>query len=192
MDLKRLMHNVSYGEDHSLYISLLKKTYNLSHVQRLLHSYGGTYTVIGEGIVKTEVIEKLEKNFDLSLFISNFIPVRNEDELKALQHILSEGQVQIETDNEDVDKKIKLIISKYISNKEIQEKVFEIVKESEGLDLSNLRKNMTKVYEIVESQGALTEIFQANPKLKVNKNTFVAKRDYYSKNTNQNSTNTEV
>lgn len=191
MDLKKILNNFSYGEDYSIYVSLLKKIYDSSHVKRLLLN-NDTYTIIGEGVIKTEVVETLEKKFDPSLFTSSFIFVRNEDELKALQNILSESQVQIELNNEDADKKIKLIISKYIPNKEIQEKVFEIVKESEGLDLSNLRKNMTKVYEIVESQGALTEIFQANPKLKVNKNTFVAKRDYDSKNTNQNSTNTEV
>lgn len=191
MDLKKILNNFSYGEDYSIYVSLLKKIYDSSHVKRLLLN-NDAYTIIGEGVIKTEVVETLEKKFDPSLFTSSFIFVRNEDELKALQNILSESQVQIELNNEDADKKIKLIISKYIPNKEIQEKVFEIVKESEGLDLSNLRKNMTKVYEIVESQGALTEIFQANPKLKVNKNTFVAKRDYDSKNTNQNSTNTEV
>lgn len=52
---------------------------------------------------------------------------------------------------------------------------------------------MTKVYEIIRVQGAVTEIFQANSKLKVNKNTFVAKRDYQNNsNINLNSTNTEV
>lgn len=51
---------------------------------------------------------------------------------------------------------------------------------------------MAKVYEIIGVQGAVTEIFQANSKLKVNKNTFVAKKDYDSKNINPNSTNTEV
>lgn len=191
MDLKRLIHNVSYGDDYDLYVSLNKKIYDVSRVKRLLLN-NDAYTTIGEGVIKTEIVEKLEKKFDPSLFTSSFIFVRNEDELKALQNILSESQVQIELNNEDADKKIKDKIAKHTTNKEIQEKIFKIVKESEGLESSSLKKNMAKVYEIIGVQGAVTEIFQANSKLKVNKNTFVAKKDYDSKNINPNSTNTEV
>lgn len=191
MDLKRLIHNVSYGDDYDLYVSLNKKIYDVSRVKKLLLN-NDAYTTIGEGVIKTEIVEKLEKKFDPSLFTSSFIFVRNEDELKALQNILSESQVQIELNNEDADKKIKDKIAKHTTNKEIQEKIFKIVKESEGLESSSLKKNMAKVYEIIGVQGAVTEIFQANSKLKVNKNTFVAKKDYDSKNINPNSTNTEV
>ena len=191
MDLKKILNNFSYGEDYSIYVSLLKKIYDSSHVKRLLLN-NDAYTIIGEGVIKTEVVETLEKKFDPSLFTSSFIFVRNEDELKALQNILSESQVQIELNNEDADKKIKDKIAKHTTNKEIQEKIFKIVKESEELESGSLKKNMAKVYEIIGVQGAVTEIFQANSKLKVNKNTFVAKKDYDSKNINPNSTNTEV
>lgn len=139
MDLKRLIHNVSYGDDYDLYVSLNKKIYDVSRVKRLLLN-NDAYTTIGEGVIKTEIVEKLEKKFDPSLFTSSFIFVRNEDELKALQNILSESQVQIELNNEDADKKIKDKIAKHTTNKEIQEKIFKIVKESEGLESSSLKK----------------------------------------------------
>ncbi len=192
MDLKRLMHNVSYSDDYDLYASLNKKIYDISRVKKLLLDHD-IYIIIGEGVIKIETIEKLEKTLDFTTLKSDFIPVRNEDELKALQNILSESQVQIDLNNEDADKKIKDEIARHTTNKEEQEKIFQIVKESEGLGVSDLKKNMTKVYEIIRVQGAVTEIFQANSKLKVNKNTFVAKRDYQNNsNINLNSTNTEV
>lgn len=188
MDLKKLISIVSYWDDYDLYVALNKKIYAQSHVKRLLLNHD-TYIIIGEGVIKTEIFEK---PLELTTLKSNFIPVRNEEEFEALQNILSENQTQMEFNNENIDKKIKDKIAEYTTEEEL-EKIFQIVKESEGLESSDLRKNMAKVYEIIKSQGAVTEIFQANSKLKVNKNTFVVK-DYKAnfEKTNQNSTNTEV
>lgn len=60
MDLKRLMHNVSYSDDYDLYASLNKKIYDISRVKKLLLDHD-IYIIIGEGVIKIETIEKLEK-----------------------------------------------------------------------------------------------------------------------------------
>ena len=154
------------------------KCFHLAEVESALFFEKEKYCIIGAGVIEVEILKSSleDKNAD---FIKHIIPIRNKEEQDLfLGHIASEKEKKsqaLENIESSIDEKISETIKKYITDEEQQEKAFSLVKESSGLSGEELLCKMDIVYKMVKSQQNLTAIFKANPKVKINKNTYSVK-----------------
>lgn len=169
---------VLFLKDYTILQILTGKCFLRDEVEDILFFEKEKYWILGACVIKSDIIESSLNSKD-SNFIEHILPIRNQEEFDSFLKFFTdkkEDKERIQKNLESsTDSKIKETISKYIENKEQQNLIFSIVKESSDLSNEDLLTKMDIVYKIVNSQQVLTDIFKANPKIKVNKNTYCVK-----------------
>lgn len=167
-------------DNYYLTKALASKPYQISTIEEIVDKNNGV--IIGSAVIFDTNIEQTIFDIINKKESSKFIIVSNEEELNTLNKFLEEKKVQekseISATPQEIDIKIKETIKKYTTEEKEEniEVIFKIVKEAEKEDSEGLKKKMGEVYNLGYSQKHTTEIFMANPTLKVNKNTLVVKR----------------
>ncbi len=156
------------------------KPFQVSEVERIASENNGV--LIGSAVLfntDDNVINELIEGKE----IDNFIIVSNEEGLNILYNFLEERNLKEKKEkliaSRDIDVKIREVIKKYKPEEKEEniKNILKIVKEAEKTsDNDELTTIMGKVFDLGYNQGQTTEIFVANPVLKVDKNTFVVKK----------------
>ena len=156
------------------------KPFQVSEVERIASENDGV--LIGSAVLfntDDNVINELIEGKE----IDNFIIVSNEEGLNILYNFLEERNLKEKKEkliaSRDIDVKIREVIKKYKPEEKEEniKNILKIVKEAEKTsDNDELTTIMGKVFDLGYNQGQTTEIFVANPVLKVDKNTFVVKK----------------
>lgn len=156
------------------------KPFQVSEIERIASENNGV--LIGSAVLfntDDNVINELIEGKE----IDNFIIVSNEEGLNILYNFLEERNLKEKKEkliaSRDIDVKIREVIKKYKPEEKEEniKNILKIVKEAEKTsDNDELTTIMGKVFDLGYNQGQTTEIFVANPVLKVDKNTFVVKK----------------
>ena len=156
------------------------KPFQVSEVERIASENDGV--LIGSSVLfntDDKVINELIEGKE----IDNFIIVSNEEGLNILYNFLEERNLKEKKEkliaSRDIDVKIREVIKKYKPEEKEEniKSILKLVKEAEKTsDNDELTTIMGKVFDLGYNQGQTTEIFVANPVLKVDKNTFVVKK----------------
>lgn len=162
---------------------LASKPYNISEVEKF-----GNGVIIGKAVLfGPDIIPVLD--FINGNGSPDFIIISNDEDVEYLKKYSTEriakknnesSVSQIEA-NEQIRNTIRETIKKAtekgrIIKSEIED-IFNLVKEAEGKSKDELKELMGKVFNLGFNQSETTDIFKANPNLKINKNTFVANKD---------------
>lgn len=163
------------------------KPYNISEVEKCCNG-----VIIGKGVLFGPDIKPI-LDFIYGNGSPDFIIISNDEDLEHLKKYSEEkikrrsdesSVSQIESD-EQIRDTIKETIKKATENsrpiKSNIEDIFNLVKEAEGKSKDELKELMGKVFKSGFNQSETTDIFKANPNLKINKNTFVVSKDVKNK-----------
>lgn len=157
----------------------LGKCYCYSDVLTFLISASTNYYILGQGVIYLEdnFNEDIDNSF-LENISNNFIEISTQEQFekfkKHLEIIKTEHLRVKEENKKNIDEQIMKIIIEELPNEaeENRKKLLVLVKAAEGKTKEKLLVLMDSAYEIVGSQGKITEIFMANPNLKISKNTY--------------------
>lgn len=183
VEIKDIINMAISAENYEVAKQLAGKPYNISEVEKC-----GNGVIIGKGVLFGSNIEPILE-FIYRSGSPDFIIISNDEDLEHLKKYSVERMKrrsdessvnQIEF-NEQIRNTIRETIKKASDkSRPIEsdiEDIFNIVKEAEGKSKDELKRLMGKVFNLGFNQGETTDIFKANPNLKINKNTFVANKD---------------
>ena len=183
LDKNKVMRYITLAtskNNYSLARVFAGKPFQVSEVERIASENNGV--LIGSAVLfntDDNVINELIEGKE----IDNFIIVSNEEGLNILYNFLEEKNLKEKKEkliaSRDIDVKIREVIKKYKPEEKEEniKNILKLVKEAEKTsDNDELTTIMGKVFDLGYNQGQTTEIFVANPVLKVDKNTFVVKK----------------
>ncbi len=183
--LRRIIEVALAEEEQDIVSYLYSKPYGIDFLKVKLCNQKVSFESFGAFILNKELRDKLitpeESVVDLTILKGSGILVVDEETLNEFLNEILPNEIHKITDEENLktksaDQKIKDCIEENIPENisaDSVETIFSLVKES---CKNNLLENMGKVYDMIKSQSGVTKIFQSKPELKVDKNTFVAKK----------------
>lgn len=179
-EIMRYIALATSKKNYSLAKAFASKPFQASKVEKIASENNGV--LIGSSVLfntDDKVINELIEGKK----IDDFIIISNEEGLNTLYNFLEKRNLKEKKEkliaSQDIDTKIREVIKKYKpeETEENIKSILKLVKEAEKTSVNELKTKMGEVYKLRYNQGQTTEIFMANPNLKVDKNTFVVKRD---------------
>lgn len=168
-------------KNYSLAKVFAGKPFRVSEVERIASENNGV--LIGSAVLFNICSDKVINELIEGNEIADFIVVSNKEGLNTLYNFLEERKLKEKKEklivSQTIDTKIREVIKKYKPEEKEEniENILTLVKEAEkASDNDELTTIMGEVYKLGYNQGQTTEIFMANPVLKVDKNTFVVKK----------------
>ena len=179
-EIMRYITLATSKNNYSLARVFAGKPFRVSEVERIASENDGV--LIGSSVLfntDDKVINELIEGKE----IDDFIIISNEEGLNTLYNFLEEKKLKEKKEklitSQNIDTKIREVIKKYKPEEKEEniKSILKLVKEAEKTsDNDELTTIMGKVFDLGYNQGQTTEIFVANPVLKVDKNTFVVKK----------------
>lgn len=168
--LEKAIINCLDNDKDDIAKNLCSKIYKEDTIERLIRNEKD-YIIFGNGVLKKEFIPQLTNSSELDEVEENFYIISNQKELDDFKDILHNIQ-EIEKINSDTeDTVLRENIAKIVTNTDIHEEIFNILKSSKDLDSEDLLKKMDQVYVLVNKKATLDDLF--NLIHKINKNFYV-------------------